>query len=301
MDTEALRLNVPSESQPSHDLLFNIQYLYPKMPKTFRKISDYLLSHPMDAERYSITQLAGKIGTNASNITRYCQAFGYSGFAEFKYRFGLSYKNLEQNLVDFQADDSVTAISRKLCKLYAGVFDDALLHLNPDVVESAVTAIYNASVANRRICLFGTGGSSYSAQMAELMFMQAGINCTAYIIPQLAVTAMAQLQHGDVAVFLSSSGNAVTTIDCMRRAKEAGATTIGITCDSRSLLGKGADIKLCYPCGIKNDIRLFPMLKISELSVISMIQLCVMLRGLSHDSRLLVNTHESFFNAKNVY
>lgn len=87
MDTEALRLNVPSESQPSHDLLFNIQYLYSKMPKTFRKISDYLLSHPMDAERYSITQLAGKIGTNASNITRYCQAFGYSGFAEFKYRF----------------------------------------------------------------------------------------------------------------------------------------------------------------------------------------------------------------------
>ena len=51
MDTEALRLNVPSESQPSHDLLFNIQYLYSKMPKTFRKISDYLLSHPMDAER----------------------------------------------------------------------------------------------------------------------------------------------------------------------------------------------------------------------------------------------------------
>lgn len=43
------------------------------------------------------------------------------------------------------------------------------------------------------------------------------------------------------------------------------------------------------------------MLKISELAVISMIQLCVMLRGLSHDSRLLVNTHESFFNAKNVY
>ena len=83
MDTEALQLNVPSESQPCHDLLFNIQYLYPKMPKTFRKISDYLLSHPMDAERYSITQLAGKIGTNASNITRYCQAFGYSGFAGF--------------------------------------------------------------------------------------------------------------------------------------------------------------------------------------------------------------------------
>ena len=160
MDTEALRLNVPSESQPSHDLLFNIQYLYSKMPKTFRKISDYLLSHPMDAERYSITQLAGKIGTNASNITRYCQAFGYSGFAEFKYRFGLSYKNLEQNLVDFQADDSVTAISRKLCNLYAGVFDDALLRLNPDVVKSAVTAIYNASVANRRICLFGTGAGA---------------------------------------------------------------------------------------------------------------------------------------------
>lgn len=299
--TNSVPLLPLSGENQGENLLYNIQILYPKMSKSFKQISSYLLSNPTDITRYSITKLAQKIKTNPSNITRYCQALGYSGFTEFKYRFELSYRTLSEKPANFQLTDPVPIVTQKLRLICNSVFDDALLHIDYDVLECAVTTIMAASAADRRICIFGTGGSNYSAQLAEMMFIQAGIICSSYSNAQLAITAMTQLRQGDVALFLSSSGNAVSSVDCMRKAKAAGATIISITCDANSLLAKNSDIKIVYPSDIRNDIRLFFLLKISELALLGLIQLCIMLRSTSNNSQVLANTHETFFNLRNVY
>lgn len=291
--------DTPSENRD--DLLFNIQFLYPKMPKSFKKITDYLLRFPEDASRLSITQLAQRAGTTPSNITRYCQSLGYGGFAEFKYRFELSHKGLNKDTLVFSKDDSVDEIKQKFLKAAIQTLDPSLMRINSRLFEYAAGAILKANASGNRICIFGSGGSAYSAQFAELFLIQAGVSCAAYTNLQIAKTVATQLGPGDIALCLSSSGNAVLTVDCMEKAKQHRATIISITCNQNSMLDKKADISINYVSDIKNDIRMFPLLKLSELTVVGMLSLCIMLRNSRDNLEELLSYRDSFFDDSHVY
>ena len=283
------------------DLIYNIRILYPKMPRNSRRIASYFLAHPNEVMRNSITSLAQKVGTNPSTITRFCQTIGYAGFSEFRYRFELSFRKASEGEDEPRPEDSVDEIKQKLRSSYSHVFEQSIMQVDSTALERAVRLILDAKNNHNKIYIFGHGGSGYSAQLAQMFFLQIGISSYAHINPPVAAVAAAQMSPGDVALCLSSSGNAVSTVDAMKRAKARRASVIAITSEPGSLLAKGADVRLYYSSSARSDVRYFHLLKLSEIAVIGLLQLCVMMRG-GHSISQNINTYtEAVFSTKYVY
>ena len=134
-----------------------------------------------------------------------------------------------------------------------------------------------------------------------MFFLQIGISSYAYTNPPVAAVAAAQMSPGDVAICLSSSGNAVSTVDAMKRAKACRASVIAITSEPGSLLAKGADVRLYYSSSTRSDMRYFHLLKLSEIAVIGLLQLCVMMKGGDSVTQNINTYTEAFFSTKYVY
>lgn len=56
---------------------------YCRMPKVFKRISDYVMANYVNLSFMSISELAERIEVSVGSITRYCKEMGYSGYLEF--------------------------------------------------------------------------------------------------------------------------------------------------------------------------------------------------------------------------
>lgn len=281
--------------ETEENMLYTIHTLFPRMPKTAKKISTYMLNNPQSFIMSSISQLSEKIGVSTSAITRYSQYMGYSGFAELKYHFEASLRSsFSESLLE---EDSIHAVKVKISNNYKRAFENTIMHLDERALDKAATLILNSN----KIYLFGHGGSNYIAQLAEMLFMQIGISCHAYGNPPLASTAAGFLGTGDVAIGLSSSGNAVLAVDALKKAKENGAKTIAITANGSSRLAQNSDVSLTYHVHTKDDLRYFHILKQAEFAVIGTLQLCVLQKNQMHMEASLENFKKSFFGKSYVY
>ena len=135
-------------------------------------------------------------------------------------------------------------------------------------VEEIGKALVRALRAGRRIYLFGNGGSAadalHLAGELEGRFLRERRG-----LPVLALTANtstltsvgndygyertfarlveAHVRKGDAVVAISTSGNSPNVIEGVRRARKAGAVTIGLTGGRGGKLRKAADLCLCVP------------------------------------------------------
>ena len=283
------------EESKEADMVYRLQTLLPHMPKTAKKISLYIINNPQKFLESSISQLANKIGVSASAITRYSQYMGYSGFSELKYRFEVSYNTSSTGAIS--AEDDLDVLKSKMTNNYKRAFEDTITHLDNKALSKATDYIISAN----KIFIFGHGGSNYVAQLTEMLFAQMGIECHAYGNAPLASTASALLGTGDLAIGLSSSGNAKLTVDALRKAKKNGANTIAITTNVNSYLAQESDVALTYLVHTKDDLRYFHLLKQAELAIIGTLQLCVFQKNQQKMEENLKIFKDSFFGKLYVY
>lgn len=284
-----------NEESKETDMVYRLHTLLPHMPKTAKKISIYIINNPQKFLESSISQLAAKIGVSASAITRYSQYMGFSGFSELKYRFEVSYNTSYTGAIN--AEDDLDALKSKMTNNYKRAFEDTITHLDNKTLSKATDYITSA----KKIFIFGHGGSCHVAQLAEMLFAQMGIECHAYGNAPLASAASTLLGTGDLAIGLSSSGNAKLTVDALRKAKNNGATTIAITANANSFLAQESDVALTYLVHTKDDLRYFHLLKQAELAVIGTLQLCVFQKNQQKMVENLKIFKDSFFGKLYVY
>ena len=77
---------------------FLIRSRFHTLSRSNQKIATYILEHADSLSSMTITQVSQKTGVSPSGVTRFCQAFGFSGFSEFKYY-------VSTNLKFFQLED----------------------------------------------------------------------------------------------------------------------------------------------------------------------------------------------------
>jgi D-sedoheptulose 7-phosphate isomerase len=135
-------------------------------------------------------------------------------------------------------------------------------------IEEIGKALVRALRAGRRVYLFGNGGSAADAQhlAAEL---EGRFARERRALPVLALSTNAStltsvandygygrtfarlveahVRRGDAVVAISTSGNSPNVIEGVRRARKAGAVTIGFAGENGGKLRKAADLCLCVP------------------------------------------------------
>jgi len=230
-------------------LLPLIQGMVPTLKRAQRRIADAVINDPEQFISHSISELAVECGVSTGSIVIFCKSLGLKGFPSLKIALARELSEAVLRTGDRSRPP------RGLQAVLQGVFERHIsslrqtLKLNaPDAFERAVKHL----LKTRRIVLFSIGLSypvAYSLY-ARLRFI--GLPAFIEFDSHLQIAAAAEMNPGDVGLAVSVAGSTAETVECLRLAKERGATTICITNSVDSPLARAADIPLyAAPSAVK--------------------------------------------------
>jgi DNA-binding MurR/RpiR family transcriptional regulator len=221
--------------------LARLRAAYNSLPEQARAVADFIVASPEEMIHLPVRALATRIGVSEATITRCCQALGYSGLRELKLALAAEQAvPLHGGYVAVDPGDSVLMIAQKVLRADMQAIADTLALLDGEALEQATHALHQAS----RVEFYGVGSSIPIALDAYHRFLRIGIQVTAVTDPYFQIVAASQLPSNAVAFGISHSGRSIETLNVLRTARHAGATTILLTSHAHAPVAEHADILL---------------------------------------------------------
>lgn len=259
--------------------------------KIYRRIFNYIAEHQSDIPDLSITQLAQRINTSPSNITRFCQANGTAGYSEFKHRLKNDPILISEGNI-FSPGKKVPHLLREQRDYCSKSVSECINSVDPAVLQLVALKISQA----HSLLLCGHGGSAVAAQFAEILFLQMGIPCNCYQNLPLAHAIAGGLTNKDVALFFSGSGSTPTVYDTLEIARKTGAFCVLITCSINSPASKLANATIYFHFPQKEDIRFYYAQKLCEMTICGLLQNIVLSQNYDNFVPRIVDTKDAFFS-----
>ncbi len=216
-----------------------------------KKVSDFVLSHKLEVQYMSISDLAEECGVADATISRFCRSLKLKGYNAFRLALakavaqeqGSGLLPIEGQDGEITPDDSIVDLGRKIYNSETAAIAQSLSLLKSDDVSRAVDMLCNAD----HIYCMGQGGSMLLAMDAAHLFSTITTGFIAVVDSHLQASQAAVLSERDVVLFFSYSGATKELVDLMRIAKSNGAKIILITRFIKSPGAAWADVAL--PCG----------------------------------------------------
>jgi RpiR family carbohydrate utilization transcriptional regulator len=220
-----------------------------------RMVAEAVMADPAATVHRTLSELAACARVSEPTVVRFCRAFGFRGFREFRIKFAQAVA--AQGSMPGAAMMPVDA-SEDLIGSVIGSHVAALTRirnaLGKDEVERAVAVLGGA----RRIEFFGIGASGVVATDAQQKFFRLGLPTLAYTDPHMQIMSAATLHPGDVVVAISHTGRTKDILESVMTARDGGAEVIAITSPD-SPLALAASLTL--PVDTSEDTDLFtPMI-----------------------------------------
>jgi DNA-binding MurR/RpiR family transcriptional regulator len=221
--------------------LVRIRGVYDALPRSERKVADYVLNCADEVIHSSVTDLAQTVDVSESTVVRFCQRLGYQGYPEFKILLARDLGTPFQDTYDTldQRDDIATVV-RKTFQIFVQAINDTLAVLNPDSVKEVTELLFRAN----HVFLFGCGGSGGSAQIAYQKMLRLGLPCSVCTDPHTQTLLAGMATGQDVVIGISYSGNNEDVVRAMRVAQERRASTVAITNYPASPAARMASVSL---------------------------------------------------------
>ena len=191
-----------------------------------RKIADFVIKHPVDAMNLTITELAEKIGTSASTVSRFCTYLGYESYRAFQLDLTASLAGERSAISDhFQPSDKPDTIVERVFEMNRQSLADTARLLNNKDIVSVSKLIACAS----RIFLLGIGSSALAAKSGALRLAGLGLAVIPATDPYEALISLSSVGKNDVVIGISHTGKTAMIIKLLEVSGNCGATTVGIT------------------------------------------------------------------------
>ncbi len=260
--------------------LARIERAHGSLPETARQVADYVLQHPAESVGLSITELARLSQVSETTVLRFGRALGYRGYRQFALALASSATAHPEPLlmVDIEESDDATTVVRKVFAAEGQALADAWQTLDAQQWQRAVDALARA----RRVHCYAVGSSGLIAMEASYRFVRLGMDAYASTDPiQIAIQA-SRLTAQDVAIGFSQTGRTRDTVEGLRAAHEAGATTICITARPHAPIVGASDIALVLlePHTAYRGALLDS--KIAELTLVDALSTCLARQGPAH-------------------
>jgi DNA-binding MurR/RpiR family transcriptional regulator len=218
-----------------------IRGIYEALPRSERKVADYVLAYPDQVIHASVTDLAQTLEVSESTIVRFCQRLEYQGYQEFKILLardlGAPFRDTYDTITP---QDDVAAVVYKTFQISIQALNDTLAVLSPDSIERATSFLVKA----HHVYIFGCGGSGGTAQIAGQKLLRLGLPSTVCSDPHTQTLLAGMATKQDTIIGVSFSGNNEDVIRAMRVAQERRARIIAITNYPTSPAAKLADVVL---------------------------------------------------------
>jgi len=255
-------------------ILHALDHEMSKLSHMERKLAERILASPGDVIHMGITELAEQCGTSPATVTRFCKAFHFKGFPDFKVKLAAEIAQSDNGLQDgtssyqdIVAGNPLSVIVEAMQANHLASIRDTTSLLNIERLEAAVDLLCRA----RRIDLYGMATSSIVAQDFYQKLIRIGVNCTAFADSHMQITSASTLSGEDVAFAVSYSGETPETIDALTCAGASGASTIALTSYGSSTLATNADIPL-FSSSLEQGMRRGDMAsRIAQLHIIDIL------------------------------
>ncbi len=226
-----------------------IQAAYTGLRPSERKVADYFLHVCTETKSLRIEEVARLTGVSQPTILRFLKALGYQGFKEFKYALiqeEVHKKQEEENpviLYGFQLSqkDKLEQIPGKIIATSIQMLEETLKSVQVKEYKRAVEAILRA----KSISIYSVENSMCTANDLLTKLTYLGLNCRMHEDYYLQSISARNLTKEDLAIGISYSGYSRDTVEMMRLAKKAGATTMVLTNFENAVIADYADILLC--------------------------------------------------------
>jgi DNA-binding MurR/RpiR family transcriptional regulator len=218
-----------------------IRSVYEALPRSERKVADYVLDHADEIIHSSVTDLAQILEVSESTIVRFCQRLDYQGYQEFKILLardlGAPFRDTYETIT---SQDDIATVVRKTLQISSQALTDTISVLNPDNVRNATELLVTA----HHVYIFGCGGSGGIAWVAGQKLLRLGLPTTVCTDPHTQTLLAGMATDRDVVVGISYSGNNEDVVRAMRVACERRVKTIVISNYPTSPAAKLADVLL---------------------------------------------------------
>ncbi|MEC0242900.1 MurR/RpiR family transcriptional regulator [Paenibacillus dokdonensis] len=227
-----------------HDnILIKIREMKDSLTPVEKMVAEYVLQNLEEIPHLSIKSLAQLTKTSDASVLRFCKTMGYSGYRSFIVSISASLGSMEEQkdpYTDIQPGDDLSVIISNTSRNNIKSIEDTLSVIDKNEVDRAVQVLRQSN----RIVFFGIGASGLVGIDAEQKFSRINKMCHTYTDGHSQLTAATLLEKGDVAVFISNSGNTIEILESLEITKKTGATIIAITKYNKSELADKANIVL---------------------------------------------------------
>jgi RpiR family carbohydrate utilization transcriptional regulator len=235
-----------------------------RLPGAERRVAEVLLARAGEAIHDSVGELAQRARTSPATVVRLSRRVGYEGFAALKIALAQEAGSANQfGLPRAGADASAP--------LYRQVMDDDARGLEgaARTLDGRAFARCQAAIAQAGEVLFaGVGASAALAALAAFRFSALGLRASAVPDALSQHLRAGTLRTGDACVAISHTGESRDTIEAAATAREAGATTAGITSFAGSPLTEAVDIALVCADPAGRELFANPVALVSVLGAL---------------------------------
>lgn len=227
-----------------NNILLKIRDMKDSMTPVERMVAEYILANTEEIPHLSIKSLAQLSRTSDASVLRFCKTLGYSGYRSFIVSISASLGSMDEEqkdeYTDIQPGDDLNVVISNISYNNMKSIEDTLSIIDRDAVARAVRALRDTN----RIVFFGIGASGLVCMDGEQKFSRINKMCHAYTDGHSQLTAATLLGKGDVAFFVSNSGDTIEILEALEITQRAGATSIALTKFNKSELADKADIVL---------------------------------------------------------
>ena len=224
-----------------------ISNAYYSLTAAEKKTADYVLSHQVQTQYLSITELAEASHVAEATVSRFCRRLGYKGYSAFK--LALANVTAQRGSPALPGDGEVTRedspedVARKLQAVDVAAIQQTMALIRPGEMRRAARLLRSA----RRVLCMGQGGSMLiAAETAHLFSVVSG-----KFIPvsdsHLQAIAAVSATREDAILYFSYSGSTVDMMHTLSLAQQQGVGIILVTRFPKSPGAELADIVL--QCG----------------------------------------------------
>jgi RpiR family carbohydrate utilization transcriptional regulator len=208
--------------------------------KSEAKVATAILSDPEAAVSSSIARLAKAADVSEPSVNRFCTNLGCKGFPDFKIQLA---RSIDQGVSfignNVTLDDDTSTIANKIFDASIATIKSAKETMDRHALERAIDILAQA----RKIDFYGLGASGSVALDAQHKFFRLNIPVVAHVDVMMQRMSAAGAHMGEAIVLISNTGRTRQIVDVAAIAKQAGASTIGITTPNTPL-AKHCDLVL---------------------------------------------------------
>lgn len=229
------------ENRSVPGIILKIKAKKAAMSQTEVLVCNYIIKHPEEVIRLSVSELAKKSGVSDATVIRACQKIGSSSYQDLKIALARDIVTPLQTInEEITADDTPGSVLNKVFQGVLHTLDSTHKILEADLLEKTAETLLQAN----RICICGLGNSHAIAADLEHKLLRLGLNAFVYSDNHLQRISASFLKSGDVLFGISHSGSSRDIVQAATIAGKNSAMIISLTNIGPSPLADISDISL---------------------------------------------------------